>query len=380
MPDVSVIGVGEMPSRVVTSELSYRELMYRCAGKAYADAGIEHTDVDAFVTSAEDFLEGTSIFDEYVPDQLGAVLKPVFTTAADGLYALINAWMLIRTGIADIVLVEAHSKVSELLNLDVVERLAQDPNWIRPLGFSPHFPAGLEAMRYLHDEDLDPEVLSLVSCKNRNNALANDTAAFGARLSLDDALASPLVADPLREVDIATPSDYGCVMILASEAVAKDYERAVPLQGLGYNSGTPNLSLRDYRTCMPAAAAAADAYAMAGVRSDDVDFAEVDDLYAHRELVHLEALGLSPDPAGELVAGEFELEGPLPINASGGALGLGRVFEAQGLARAAELVKQMRGEAGGRQLEGTLGLAHAWRGPPTESHAVILFGDAEVES
>ena len=89
--------------------------------------------------------------------------------------------------------------------------------------------------------------------------------------------------------------------------------------------------------------------------------------------MHLEALGLSGDAAAELKSGMFGFGGDLPVNVSGGALGFGRLFEAQGLARVGEVVKQLRGEAGRRQLDGKVGLAHAWRGVPTETHAVALF-------
>jgi acetyl-CoA C-acetyltransferase len=82
---VAIIGVGWSGFRPVTPEVSYKELMYAAAVRAYADAGVDpRKDVESFVTVAEDFHEGTSIFDEYVPDQLGAVLKPVQTIAGDG--------------------------------------------------------------------------------------------------------------------------------------------------------------------------------------------------------------------------------------------------------------------------------------------------------
>ena len=125
---VAIIGVGWVGYRPVTPEVSYKELTYEAAVKAYADAGIDpRRDVDSFVTVAEDFIEGTSIFDEYVPDQLGAVLKPVHTIGGDGLHGLATAYMLIRTGQAHLVVVEGHSKASNVLTLPEVTAYAQDP-------------------------------------------------------------------------------------------------------------------------------------------------------------------------------------------------------------------------------------------------------------
>ncbi|MCK4901441.1 MAG: hypothetical protein KAS38_21850, partial [Anaerolineales bacterium] len=90
--NVAIVGIGWSGFRPVTPELSYKELMYEAAVMAYTDANVDpRRDVESFVTVAEDFHEGTSIFDEYVPDQIGGVLKPVHTIAGDGLHGLATA-------------------------------------------------------------------------------------------------------------------------------------------------------------------------------------------------------------------------------------------------------------------------------------------------
>src|SRR5436853_11767 len=109
-PRVAIVGVGSAGFARETPDLSYKELMFSAARVAYDDAGVNpRTDVDSFVACSEDFLEGTSIFDEYVPDQLGAVRRPVQTVAGDGLFGIATAVMLVETGIARVVAVEAHS-------------------------------------------------------------------------------------------------------------------------------------------------------------------------------------------------------------------------------------------------------------------------------
>jgi acetyl-CoA C-acetyltransferase len=141
---VAIVGVGWTGFRPVTPDQSYKELMYEAATRAYADAGVEpRRDVESFVTVAEDFHEGTSIFDEYVPDQLGAVLKPVHTIGGDGLHGLATAYMLVRTGQFHLVAVEGHSKASNVLTLPEVTAYAQDPVLNRPLRLNTHFVAGL---------------------------------------------------------------------------------------------------------------------------------------------------------------------------------------------------------------------------------------------
>ena len=96
---VAIIGAGWAGFRPSTPEQSYKEMIYAAAVRAYSAAGVQpRRDVESFVTVAEDFHEGTSIFDEYTPDQLGAALKPVHTITGDGLHGLATAYMLIRTG------------------------------------------------------------------------------------------------------------------------------------------------------------------------------------------------------------------------------------------------------------------------------------------
>jgi acetyl-CoA C-acetyltransferase len=112
-----------------------------------------------------------------------------------------------------------------------------------------------------------------------------------------------------------------------------------------------------------------------------VDLAEVDDTYSYRELMHLEALGLArPGEAGPMVEdGAFGRDGDLPVNASGGSLGQGYLFEANGLARTLECVLQLRGEAGERQVDRAgVAVAQSWRGVPTTSAAVAVFASDEA--
>jgi len=86
---VAIVGVGVSRPQKATPELSYKEMVYEAAVNSYNDAQLaSHRDIDGFVTCAEDFLEGTSIFDEYTPDQLGAVQKPVHTICGDFLHGL----------------------------------------------------------------------------------------------------------------------------------------------------------------------------------------------------------------------------------------------------------------------------------------------------
>jgi acetyl-CoA C-acetyltransferase len=379
---VAIVGVGWAGFRPTTPNLSYKELIYEAAVRAYADAGVDpRRDVQSFVTVAEDFVEGTSIFDEYTPDQLGAALKPVHTITGDGLHGLATAYMLIRTGMFDVVAVEGHSKASNVLTLPEVTAYAQDPVLNRPLRLNTHFVAGLEMNRYLFETGTTPEQCAAVAVKNRFNALKNPLASYAANLSLEDVLDGPPLAWPLGRRETAEHVDGAVVMVLAAEDKARFLtDKPVWMLGAGWCNDSPSLESRDWAEAIYAANAAQMAYRQAGIRDPrtEIDFAEVDDLYAYKELQALEALGFcQPGESGLLTeAGVTAADGELPVNVSGGSLGIGDLLDANGLVRALEVALQLRGEAGPRQLEEVaIGLAQSWRGVPTTSGAVVVLSN-----
>jgi acetyl-CoA C-acetyltransferase len=383
-PRVAVVGVGHSGFAPITAGLSYKELMFEAAVRAYDDAGVDvRSDVDSFVCCSEDFLEGTSIFDEYVPDQLGAAQRPVQTVAGDGLFGIATGLMLIRSGVAKVVAVEAHSKASDIVSLGGIERFALDPVFNRPLGVSSLAVAGLEMNAFLERTGLSEEHCAIVTAKNHRNALDNPRAAYPADIDEQEVDDSPPVFWPLRALEVAGRADGCVVVVLAAEARARDLTEApVWLLGAGWSSGSPTLESRVWGEADFVRRAADAAYSMAGISepSEEIDLAEVDDTYAFKELQHLEALRLAD--ARELGAlaedGELEADGELPSNVSGGSIGQGNLFEANGLARVLECVEQLRGEAGERQIEdvGTA-VAQSWRGVPTTSSAVVVLANDE---
>jgi len=114
--EVAIVGIGCTGFKPITPDISYKELMFEAATRAYEDAGgiSPRKDIDGFVTCAEDYWEGHSIFDEFVPDQIGATLRHLFTVSGDGLIGLATGYMLIKTGQLNTVVVEAHSKLSDV--------------------------------------------------------------------------------------------------------------------------------------------------------------------------------------------------------------------------------------------------------------------------
>ena len=377
---VAIIGIGFTPLQPATPHASFKELMFEAAQKAYLDAGIAPGEIDSFVTCAEDLNEGISIFDEYTPDQLGAVQKPMHTLTQDGLHGIADAVMQIRSGVAQVVVVEAHSKASNMLTPDWLLDYAIDPVFNRPLGFSPHAIAALEMNAFLHETGIRPEHCAQVTTKNRKNALRNPIAAYPLALSENQVQTSRYIAYPLREREVAARADGCVVVVLADERKSQQGpSQPVWVRGFGFANDSATLESRDWIRAEYVRIAAEMAYRQAAVDNPRaIRLFEVDDTYAYKELQHLIALGVYADgteAARSLESGETKSSGQMPVNISGGALGMGLSLEASGLYRIVELVLQLRGQAGARQVaDGRLGLAQSWRGVPTTSGAVVILG------
>ncbi len=409
--NVAVVGIGYTNFSSMTPDQSWKEFMFEACQKAYMDAGLDpRKDIDSFITCAEDYWEGFSIFDEFVPDQIGATLRPCCTVCGDGIYGLGNAYMQIKTGQMNVVAVEAHSKISDLLTFGEIGLHAYDPIFERLITGSaerqhytgnpsytkespkplvgksdeknrvhPYFLAGLEMQHYLKKTNTTEEQCAKVVVKNKKNAFNNPLANYEANIDIDDVMKSEYLFKPVKKLDISPNVDGAISFVLADEETAKNLDvEPIWLKGFGWCSETPWLSSR----AMDAgyATMASDmAYKMAGIQNprNEIDIAEVDDRFSYKELQHLEAIGLAePGQASKMLdAGDLDVKGSLPTNTSGGSIGIGNCFEATGLQKALEIVTQLRGHAGKRQVKDVrTGIAQSWRGIPSGSGAVAIFG------
>jgi acetyl-CoA C-acetyltransferase len=266
------------------------------------------------------------------------------------------------------------------VNIAPIYDLALDPIYTRPLGLNANFIAGLEMNRYLHDSGATSEDCTRVVEKNRKNAHSNDLAVNSANFeSSSDSLDS--ISHPLTRNDIAPLVDGAAVVVLAAEDAARSLrEDPVWIKGVGWASDSPTLETRDWDRATYAELASKQAYRQAKIQDParEIQFAEVDDTYSYKELQHTEALGLAAQSSAHkmLDQGVFDLNGRLPVNPSGGSIGMGHTLEMSGLVRVVELVKQLRGEAGKHQVQGVqTGVALAWRGVPTASGAAVVLSN-----
>ena len=383
MAKAAIIGVGWYGPRPTTPEVSFREMVFEAASRAYADAGVDpRRDVDAFISAQEDFWEGIAIADEFAPEPVGGVLRPTFTVAGDGLQALAHAVMMIETGMFDIVAVESHAKPSDIVTLGEMYDLALDPLHVRPVKpANPLFMMALDAQAYMLRTNADASHFALVSAEERVRGLNNPRASYAGKVSIDEILDSEPVMDPLTRYDIAGFADASVVLVVARPDLAEKYtSKPVYIEGVGFatETGTGTLEWHTWGRMPSMRIAALRAYSQAGIGDplSSTDFAEVEDRASPYLLMSLEELGLAPEGEAHKLyeRGEYEYDGYYPVNPSGGSLAMGIALEATGLLRLLEAVLQLRGEAGAHQLSDVeRAIVASWRGPPTTTSAVVVL-------
>ncbi len=375
---VAIIGIGYTVPKPKTPEVSYKEMTYLAAQMAYKEARISPQEVESFVSVAEDLHEGTSIFDEYTPDQLGAVQKPMHTVSGEGIQGIIAGALQILTGAFDLIVVEGHSKASNIVTPTYVLNYALDPVLNRPLNVNPHYIAGLEMRAYLEDSKTTEEEVAKVVSHNLSRATLNKLAPFGAKVSPKKVLNSEPLFEPIRKLHLPQTSDAAYVLVLASEKIVKKKRvKPVWISGMGFCSDSPTLESRDWTTSVATQIAAEKAYQQAGIENPagEIDVFEIDDSFGYKQLQHLEALKVcEKGKAKDIFENGNRQKLHLRVNPSGGTLGAGWMHEATGLHKVLEVVLQLRGKKGRTQVKkAKVGLAQGWRGLPTTTCAVMIL-------
>jgi len=237
--------------------------------------------------------------------------------------------------------------------------------WQEAAGLNPA-PAffALRAQRLLAETGLTEEHLAAVVVKNRRHGVANPDAMFRKPVSAEEVLSSRMICPPLTLFMLCSPNEGAAALVLSRQG------DGVRLAGISLRSHLPGnvlgeesplCGIDDAGVTPPTTLAAADAYARAGVGPEDLDVVECQDTDAARELLAWSELGLCDrgEQARLLADGDVVVGGRLPVNPSGGLLSKGEPLGASALGQVVELVRQLRGEAGERQVEGArVALAH----------------------
>lgn len=365
---------------------SPEELAYQAIRPVLEESGLrflpayEKGGIDASVICHEHSRIARPFSASLVVDVAGAHLRPDEKIDQDGAVGVLEAAWQIASGEFETVLVVAvcHDSTSSGAG-NAIENKVFDPFFCRPLGLDNVQAAALQANRYVEKYGITAEQCAAVSVKNLRNAKDNPLALRAGDFSIADVLASKALADPITALQTRSFGDSAIVMLLANEERARQLTaKPVWIKGQANCCDGYFLGDRDLAESEVLAIAANKAYRMAGIADPrrEIDVAEVTDEFSYQELIAYEGLGLCERGQGGrwLESGASARDGRQPVNLSGGALS-GCSHTTIGIGRIAEIVLQLRGEAGARQVEGArTGVAHLASGPCGQLQQVMVLG------
>ncbi|MCU4139833.1 MAG: Acetyl-CoA acetyltransferase [Methanophagales archaeon] len=371
MRKVAVIGVGCTKFGEIW-EKSLRDLAVEAGVKAIEDAGISGEEIDALFggnMSAGRFVEqehvGALIADYSGLASLHIPAVRVEAADASGGVALHNAVLAVASGFYDVVVAAGVEKVTDVDAERAEELLASsvDREWEAIYGGTLPALFAQIARAHMRAYGTTEEQLANVAVKNHRNAVHNEIAQYRREISVDAVLKSPYVAEPLKVLDCSTPADGAAALVLCDAEKARSYTDS-PIYILASSLASDSLSLHDRRdiTTMDATVEAArKAFKAARIEPSQVKVAEVHDIYTISEIVSIEDLGFFKKGEGGKATeeGETEIGGKVAVNPSGGLKACGHPPGATGIRQAVEIVLQLRGEAGKRQVPNAeIGISH----------------------
>jgi acetyl-CoA C-acetyltransferase len=363
--------------------------------RASVDRGLDPDDIEALYVGnySSDLFENQGHTAPIVADWIGLAPKPatrIEDACASSGVALRQGILAVASGLYDVVLVGGIEKMTDLPTERVTDTLATagDAIYEIPAGFTfPGFYAAM-ATAYMARYGATPETFMQVGIKNHDNGALNDKAQFGARIAeimegkraraikkgypvpewdgemafLHDDRANPVIAWPMRLFDCSPISDGAAALLLVAEDLARSFsDDPLYIVGSGQASDVALHDRAELTSLRAARLAARGAYEMAGVGPAAIKVAEVHDCFTIAEVIASEDLGFFKAGEGWRAAeeGRTARSGPRPINTSGGLKSKGHPVGASGAGQVVEIWKQLRGQAGERQvLNADLGLTH----------------------
>ena len=361
MRDVVIIGAAM--KRFGRYERSIIEMGGECSLDALKDAGVEWRNVDAAYCSH--VMMGVTV-GQSVLLPLGPTGIPIFNVdngCAGGTTAMILARQAIGAAIHDVVLIVGIQKMGkgvlgpEILDSPEAEKVQRTMGLLSlPSKYA------MIARRHMEEHGTTKEQLAQVSVKNHRHGALNPYSQHQRELSQEEVLSSRMIADPLTLYQCAPTGDGVAALVLCAEEVAARYSDK-PLVKMAGAALSSQVYVPDDPTGIHAFTTKAvnQAYEMAGCGPEDLDVVELHDCFSIAEICHYENLGLcAKGEGGRLIdEGATQLNGRIPVNTSGGLLSRGDPTGATGLAQVVEIVWQLRGQAGKRQVPGAkVGLTH----------------------
>ncbi len=389
MRAVAVLGVGQTKFGELWDR-SFRDIGIQAGLEALVDAKLSSADLDALYLG--NMASGTLIAQEHIAplilDYAGLAgghlpAMRVEGGGASGALALHQGYLAVASGLYDYVVVGGAEKLTDVPDETATQITASTADYEWEVVFGATLPAlwGLVARRHMHLYGTRREDLARVSVQAHEMGSKNPNAHFRNRLTVEQVLGAPPIAEPLGVLDCAPFSDGAAAVVLGPLDEARRHTDT-PIRLAASQVACDTMALqhrRDITSVGSTVAAGRQAFEQARRAPSDVQVAEIHDAYSICPIVGLEDLGfVERGRAGpEFAEGRFGMGGRPTINPSGGMKAQGRPFGAVGVAQVVELVRQLRGEAGERQVAGaTFGLAQDLGGTGATSVVHLLEREA----
>jgi acetyl-CoA C-acetyltransferase len=367
MTRVGIVGIGhgKFGRR---SDATVHELAFEAFREALNDAGISREEIGASVIGAVPEYHKQRSLSGVIQEYLGLNPQAAWLTedaCASGSAAVRTAWMAIRSGLHDVVAVIGCQKMTELQTPEILALMGRvgEVQWESIFGTT--FPGyyAMLAHRHMHEFGTTKEQLASVAVKNHYYGAKNKCAMFQKEITIEKALSSAPVASPFQIFDCCANADGAACVIMASEERAKKIsDKVVWLDGLGCATTSMSMLRRPTLVSLPSAVEASrQAYQMAGVGPDDIKVADVHDCFTIAEILAYEDLGFCEKGQGGKFIEEKQsyIGGKHPVNVDGGLKAKGHPIGTTGVSMTTEIVKQLRGDAGERQVPNAdVGLTH----------------------
>lgn len=361
MRDVAIIGVG-MNKWGELWQKSLRDIFTEAALLAIEDAGVDHIDSMYAGCMTSGLFVGQEHLASLLADYLGAGPIPsarVESACASGGLAVRMGFMDVASGMSDIVLVGGVEKMTDVGGDGATYALSTAADQEYEVYHGVTFPGlyALMARSHMEKYGTTRDQLSLVAVKNHQNGSKNPLAQFPQKITVEHVNNSIMIADPLTILDCSPITDGAACVIMCPAEMAAKISNKQPVKIIGAGNATDTIALHsrsDFTTLNATVKAAERAYKMAGVRPEDIDLAEVHDCFTIAEIIISEDLGFFKKGQGgkAVESGKTAIGGKKPINTSGGLKSKGHPVGATGVAQVVEVVHQLRGEAGDRQVKG----------------------------
>ena len=362
MREVAIIGAGLVPFGKYAKK-TLADIAWPAVKQAIQDSGIKKNEIGAAYcgTALGGMMAGQRILK--IVGLTGLPIINIENACSSSSTAFREAWIAVAAGIYDAALVIGVEKLTKFGGGTLP---LEKEDWEVAHGLVMPALYAMRARRYMHEYGLTEDQLAMVSVKARKHGGLNPDAQFRDPVTIEQVKQARPVADPMTLFHCCPSGDGAAAVVICSAEKARQYTTS-PVRVLGseINSGNYMTGYRDMTSPEITVRGAKQLYEEAGIGPEDVDLAEVHDAFAIAELLYYEALGFCArgDAAKLLEDGETSLGGRIPVNPSGGLLAKGHPIGATGVAQIVEIVRQLRGQCGDRQVEGAkVGLTHCTGG------------------